>query len=246
MDNSLKMRPGLEVCFSPLLFRDIMTPPPFTVVVVDILRASTSICTAFQQGVKEIIPVDRLEEARKLHEQGIMVAAERDGQILEFADIGNSAFEFIRTDVSGKTIAYSTTNGTQAIMQAANLGRVVIGAFSNLNVLAEWLTANQESVIILCAGWKGKFNLEDAFFAGALSELLLSSGHFECDCDAVTAARAIWEAGRHDPLKYMEHAQHRARLKRLGLDDVLPYSFQTDTAPVIPVMEKGRLINVLK
>lgn len=235
---------SLEVCFTPALFSDIMTAPPFYVVVVDILRASTSICAAFHYGVKEIIPVSRLEEARSLKSQGYLVAAERDGQILDFADMGNSAFDFMKKEVKGKSVVYSTTNGTQAIMQAANLGQVVIGAFSNISVLVDWLISQKGSVVILCAGWKGKFNLEDAFFAGALAERLLHSGAFIKECDTASAAISIWNEGKSDPLAYMEQALHRKRLIRLGLDDVIPYSFQIDTAPVLPVMQRGSLINI--
>jgi len=113
----------VEVCFSPKLFPEILIKENFIVVLVDILRATTTICTAFENGVQAIIPVATIEEAKQLKEQGFLVASEQDGMKLDFADFGNSSFSFTRERVEGKTLVYCTTNGTQALEMAKHSER---------------------------------------------------------------------------------------------------------------------------
>jgi len=234
----------IEVCFTPKLYSEIITKENFIVVMVDILRASTSICAAFENGVEAIIPVASLDEAKRYKEKGYLVASEREGVVTGFADFGNSAFNFMTEEVKGKTIAYSTTNGTQAIELAKNAQGLVIGAFSNITVLGNWLIEQNSNVVILCAGWKNKFNLEDSIFAGALTEVLLKSPYFKIECDAAEAALDLWSLAKTNPLEYIQKAAHRARLKKLKLDDVLEYSFQSNTSNVVPMLINGVLKNV--
>lgn len=229
-----------EVCFSPALYSFYRNDDAI-VVVSDILRATTAICAAFENGVRNLIPVADLEEARAYKERGFLVAAERDGLVLDFADFGNSPFNFRPELVKGATIVYSTTNGTQAIMMASEARYVAVGAFVNLTALAEWLVAGNSDVLVLCAGWKNRFNLEDSVFAGALVRALLDSDHFTTDCDAATASMELWELARPDITGFMEKAAHRHRLKRLGLDDVMEYSHTPDSTRVIPLL-KGNLL----
>lgn len=236
----------IEVCFTPALFQHKLTQENYIVVVTDILRASTSIVSAFHNKVASIIPVSGPQEAEKYKEQGFLVAAERDGVVLDFADFGNSAFNFMTPEVVGKTIAYSTTNGTKSIQLAAEHSEMVaVGAFTNLSVMAAWLKDQKKNVVILCAGWKQKFCLEDAFYAGALVEKLTQYLEMEIICDSANVALDMWRMGKEDPLTYIQKALHRHRLKKLGLDDVLPYSFEPDTAPVVPVLQGNRIVNVL-
>ncbi len=231
----------IEVCFTPKLYSEIITKENFIVVMVDILRASTSICAAFQNGVEAMIPVASLEEAKAYKDKGYLVASEREGIVLGFADFGNSAFNFMTEAVKGKTIAYSTTNGTQAIELAKNAQELVIGSFSNLSALSNWLIKQNSNVVILCAGWKNKFNLEDSIFAGALTEKLLASALFKMDCDAAEAALDLWHLAKPNPLTYIQKAAHRMRLQKLKLDDVLDFTFQLDTAHVVPLLKDGVL-----
>ncbi len=235
----------VEVCFSPKLFPDIITNKDYIVVISDILRATTSMCVAFDHGVKEIIPVAGVDEIKRMKEEGYLVAAERDGMALDFADFGNSAFNFMTPVVKDKTIAYSTTNGTQAIeMARESADGVVIGSFINLDAVAEYLFKQDKNVVILCSGWKNRFSLEDAFYAGALAEKLLAYNNFDKDCDATTAALDLWHTGQEDIHYYMEKAEHRNRLKRLGQDDVIELTFSLNISRVVPVLDNGRLINV--
>jgi 2-phosphosulfolactate phosphatase len=234
----------IEVCFTPKLYSEIVTNNNFIVVMVDILRASTSICAAFANGVEAIIPVASLDEAKEYKAKGYLVASEREGIVMGFADFGNSAFNFMTEAVKGKTIAYSTTNGTQAIELAKNAEGLVIGAFSNITALSQWLINQHSNVVILCAGWKNKFNLEDSIFAGALIEQLLTSADLIMDCDSAEAALDLWSIAKSNPLAYIQKAAHRERLRKLKLDDVLDFTFQLDTANVVPILKNGVLVNI--
>jgi 2-phosphosulfolactate phosphatase len=232
---------SVEVCFSPGLFPDILTTGDFVVVLVDILRATTTICAAVGNGVEAIIPVASHAEARQLKAEGFLVASEQDGVQLDWADFGNSAFSFTRDAIGGKTLVYCTTNGTRALAIAKNAGSIAIGAFINISAVTAWLAGQQKNVVILCSGWKDKFCLEDTLFAGALTRRLLHTGAFQTECDSAHAAMDLWGLAEGDVLGYVEKAAQRHRLKKLGLDDVIPYSFQPDLVDVVPVFD-GRLI----
>ena len=239
----VKMR-KIEVCFSPVLFPDFRNPEAIAVI-TDILRATSAIVTAFENGVERIIPVGTLEEARAFKEKGFMVAAERDGIVRDFADFGNSPFNFSPEKIKGRQIVYSTTNGTQAIHVASECYRVLIGAYLNFTALFEWLNGQERDVIILCAGWKNKFNLEDSLFAGALSEKLLGTGNYSTICDSTLASIDLWKAARTDLLAYVEKVAQRERLRKNKLDDVIAYCHTFDTTRVIPVLDGDHLKNIL-
>ena len=240
------MKPTIEVCFTPALFPHILTEKDYIVVVVDILRASTSICAAFSNDVRAIIPIASTEDAEKMKNIGFLVAAERDGKKLDFADFGNSPLNFMTPEVKGKDIVYSTTNGTQAIEMSKKADSLVIGAFANLTALSKWLILKNKNVVVLCSGWKKKFNIEDSLFAGALAEKLIESKKFQTNCDSANAAIDLWGVAKHNLLAYIEKASHRHRLKKLNLDDTLEYSFTIDSTNVVPVLDGGKLIDINK
>ncbi len=235
---------SVEVCFSPRLFKYIRTKGECIVVVTDVLRASTSICSALHHGARQIQPVATLQEALILKEKGLLVAAERNGLKVDFADFGNSPFDFAVKKVKGQTIVYTTTNGTRAIELARERGTVAIGAFINLQVLSKWITRQGKPVVILCAGWKNQFNLEDALFCGALTESLLHPGNFSMECDSAEAALDLWSVAKKDILHYIDKASHRKRLKQLNADDVLDYAFTLNLTSVVPVLSGEHIRDV--
>jgi 2-phosphosulfolactate phosphatase len=231
----------IEVCYSPALY-PLYKNDDAIVVVAAILRATTAICAAFENGAGSLIPVADIEEAREWKKKGYLVAAERDGLILDFADFGNSPFNFSPEQVRGATIVYSTTNGTQAIKMASGARKVAVGAFTNISALAGWLIAENHDVLVLCAGWKNRFNLEDSVFAGGLADKLLATDRFTTNCDSTIAAVELWKLASGDLTGFMEKASHRHRLKKLGLDDVMEYSHTPDSTRVIPVLQDHRLV----
>ena len=231
----------IEVCYSPALFQYYENSEA-VVVVTDILRASSAIVTAFMNGVDRIIPVGSLEEAKAFKEQGYMVAAERDGIVRDFADFGNSPHNFSPERVKGKHIVYSTTNGTNAIHLASTGAQVLIGAYLNLNALVNHISKMGRDLLILCAGWKNKFNLEDTLFAGALAKQVLKDARFYTICDATLGAMDLYEAAEKDMMAYIEKVAQRERLKKNKLDDVIGYCHELDLTEMIPVLNGDHLI----
>jgi len=232
---------SLEICFSPAIF-EAHADSEAIVVVVDVLRATSSICSAFANGVKKIIPVATVEEAREMKASGYLVAAERDGFVLDFADFGNSPYNFSAENVKGKTVAYSTTNGTGIMKVASVCHEVVIGSYLNFSSLCDWLEKQERNVVIVCAGWKTRFNLEDTVCAGAMAERLLQGGRFSTICDSVHAATDLWKNAKDDLMAYVEKAAQRSRLRDKGLDDCLEYCHTFDVTNVIPVLRDGMLV----
>ncbi len=233
----------LETCLSPAMYSKHANDENI-VVVVDILRATSSICTALHNGVKRIIPVATVEEAKVKKEEGFIVASERDGYVLDFADFGNSPFNFTVDRVKDKEIVYSTTNGTRCIHMASHSKAVVIGSFLNLTALTDWLIKQDAPVLIFCASWKDRFSLEDTVFAGALAEKLLESGKYETICDAVIASLDLWSIAKTDLNGYIQKAAQKGRLAAKGLDDCIEFCHQPDFTTVVPQFSDGDLVAV--
>ena len=233
----------LEVCFSPAIY-DKHADDDNLVVIVDILRATSSICAAIHSGVKSIVPVATVEEARRMKQQGYMVASERDGYVLDFADFGNSPFNFTPEKVKGKDIVYSTTNGTRCIHMASHSKAVIIGSFLNISSLTGWLIQQNAPVLIFCASWKDRFSLEDTVFAGALAERLLDSGRFESNCDVVTASLDLWSIAKNDLLGYIQKSAQKRRLASKGLDDCIEYCLTADQTAVVPIFRENKLMDI--
>jgi len=236
-------RRSLETCFSPALYEPERHAGS-VVVIIDILRASSAICTAFENGAESIIPVTTVSEARNFKERGFLVAAERDGYILDFADFGNSPFNFKRELVAGKSIVYSTTNGTGIIKLASSADHIVIGSFLNISVLSEWISNQDKDVVLFCAGWKNRFNLEDTICAGAFAERILSADIFSINCDSTFAALDLWQLAKSDLHGYIEKAAQRSRLRDKNLDDCIDYCLTEDLTDKIPIIKNGILVSL--
>lgn len=232
----------IETCFSPALFPEYRNDDAI-VVIVDILRATSAICTAFMNGAKKIIPVSTLEEAKEYKDKGFMVAAERDGIVRDFADFGNSPYNFTREKVEGKEIVYSTTNGTNCIKMVSNNYMVLIGAYLNITAVSNLIKSNKRDLLILCAGWKNKFNLEDTLFAGALAQKILEDNNFHTICDSTLASIDLWNTAKNDIMGYIEKTAQRNRLKKNNLDDVIEYCHKQDITTLIPEL-KGKYLQV--
>jgi 2-phosphosulfolactate phosphatase len=231
----------LETCFSPALYEPELHADSI-VVIIDVLRATSAICTAFANGAASIIPVSGAEEAREYKKKGYLVAAERDGYVLDFADFGNSPFNFTRDKVEGRTIVYSTTNGTGIINLASSAHAIVIGSFLNISALEAWLISQEKDVVLFCAGWKNRFNLEDTLCAGAFASRLMASGRFSTICDSTHAALDLWSVAEKDVRGYIEKAAQRSRLREKGLDDCIGFCLTADFTDKIPIIKDGILV----
>jgi 2-phosphosulfolactate phosphatase len=226
--------PALEVCFSPALLPTVGANHNRNVVVVDILRATTAMCTAFGHGVASLIPVSNVEEAYEKKKQGWLVAGEEDGIKLPFADFGNSPLEFRDRSISGKEIVFCTTNGTQAIHLGKEYGDVLIASFVNLDAICGWLKRDQKEVMILCSGWKNSFSLEDAIFAGAMTDLLVNAYGFLPVSDSTLASMALWNQSARRMIKTVSRSDHYLRLLGIEGRKGLKYCFYPEKFHVIP------------
>lgn len=234
----------IEICFTPALY-NLYHNTEANVVVIDIMRATTSICAAFAAGADKIIPVGTVEDAKKMKEAGYILAAERDGIVLDFADFGNSPNLFTPERVKGKTIAYSTTNGTQAINMAKDAKHVIIGAFINLSEVVKFLISDNSDVVIFCSGWKKKFNIEDTLCAGAISSKLIESGKFSTICDSTYASIDLWNVAKNDVMTYIEKAAHRHRLRGIVSDEIVEYCHTLDVVKVLPMCKNEVITDYL-
>lgn len=227
---------NLEVIVSPALLPYYQVANK-TVVIIDILRATSSICVAFKTGVEKILPLASVEECRLFKEFDFVIAAEKDAIKVDGFDLGNSPFEFENPLLAGKNIALATTNGTKAIKFANEQGasKIVVGSFLNIDVLCNWLIEQQHDVILLCAGWKNKFNLEDTLFAGAVVSKIEHS--FQFDCDSALAAKLLYKNNEKDLENLVRASSHakRFKLQHFQTDDV-HYCLQMNTAPVLPIL----------
>lgn len=233
-------RKKIEVCFSPYLF-PLFKDEFEIIVVIDVLRATSAICAAFQSGVAALIPVSTIEEAREYQEKGYFVGAERQGKIVEGFDFGNSPFSFMNPELKGETVVLSTTNGTKSINIAKDSGQVVIGSFLNLDVLNNWLEIQDKNILCLCSGWQNKFNLEDTICAGAITEYLVSTGNYRSEEDSSIAAKYLFLSAKDNILGYLKSSSHRRRLKNLNLNEDIKYCLTPNQAPVIPILVENRL-----
>lgn len=235
---------NIEVCYSPQSY-PLFHKPNTIVVVIDVLRATSAITTAFFNGVAKMIPISTLEEAKQYKENGFLVAAERDGEIIEGFDLGNSPFGYMNPRVKGKTIAITTTNGTQAIDAAKHANKIIIGSFLNLDTVIEYLNKEKKDVLFLCAGWKNKFNLEDTLFAGAVAQSLINKYDFNSDCDSTIAAIELYNLAKLDIYTFLANSSHRKRLAKLDLERDINYCLTPNQCPVLPIMQGKFLVKVL-
>jgi 2-phosphosulfolactate phosphatase len=227
----------IEVCVSPEMMH-LFDVSDKTVVVVDILRATSCMVTAFAHGVDCIVPFADLEDCRAMSKQGYITSGERNGEKVEGFDKGNSPFEYME-EIRGKKIAFTTTNGTQAISKSVGARDVVIGAFLNLKAVTDYLKTSPNNILVVCAGWKGKVNMEDTLFAGAVVANL--KDHVKIDDDSALMAMHVYDLAKADIVQFLKPASHIQRLKRLGIQEDIVYCLTKDKFDVVPRLKDGIL-----
>jgi 2-phosphosulfolactate phosphatase len=228
----------IDVCLSPDLMHLYKTDDR-TVVVVDILRATSCMTTAFAHGVKLIKPFASLEDCLAMKSEGYVTSGERDGKKVDGFDLGNSPFEYMDKRLNGQSIAFTTTNGTKAIAKSIRARNIVIGSFLNLSALAKHLRNGPNDILVVCAGWKGRFNLEDTLFAGALIEAL--SHTVKLECDAPQASLHLFKMAKSNMLEFLKEASHVKRLENLKVLEDISFCLSIDKYDVVPVMKDSVL-----
>lgn len=227
----------LDLCPSPALY-------PFykkendTLIVVDIFRASTTICAMLQNGASGVITVAGTETARQYKSAGFLVGAERNTRKCDFADFGNSPFDYRRELVEGKEIVFTTTNGTIAIEVGQESRMLLIGAFSNIDLLVNRCMEEGERIVILCAGWNNRMNMEDTLFGGAFAEKLSEKCEVMFGSDAIRIALELWQKAKSDPLAYLKKSDHYQRLINNGVESDAAYCLLQNSVSVVPLFNK--------
>lgn len=236
------MSKKIEVCLTPALI-DLYDIEQSIVVVIDILRATSSITYGIENGAEAIIPVANVEDSLNYSDKGYLLAAERNGEVVVGYDFGNSPFSYTKEKVAGKTIVLTTTNGTKALHLANKRAyQVVIGSFLNLDSLCNYLASQDKNVLLLCAGWKDQFNLEDTLFAGAVvNQLRKNFQHFD---DSSVAAEDLYLLAKDDLRKYLHKSSHSHRLAQLNIEDDVVFCLQLNVCKAIPVLDGERLVSL--
>lgn len=240
----MSKQPSLYTCLSPALLH-LYDVKDTVVVVIDVLRATSTIATALYNGAKQIIPVDSVERCIQYgREIDCITAGERDGKIAPGLQYGNSSFEYPREFIEGKTMVLTTTNGTKLLHMALSRGaqEIITGSFLNLSAVCEHLLAKNKNVILGCAGWKDRVNLEDTLFAGAVVSRIGSN--FSVNCDASAMACNLYELAKDDLFGFMQRndASHYHRLMNFGLERDIRHCLTPDLANILPYYQDARLV----
>lgn len=232
----------IEVCLTPELL-NLYAIENSIVVVIDVLRATSSITYGIENGAEAIIPVMEVDDCLIYADQGYLLAAERDGKVVEGYDFGNSPFSYTAEKVSGKTVVLTTTNGTRAMHLAQERAKqVIIGSFLNLTAVCEYLSNQHQDVLLLCAGWKGNFNLEDTLFAGAVVEKLQNDFTFADDSSVV--ALDMYQLAKGDLRGYLRKSSHSARLIKLNIEEDVKFCLKLDICKCVPVLIEEKIIQL--
>ncbi len=239
----------LEICLSPALYPYHKLEDSI-VVVIDIFRATTTFCVALASGAKSIVPFASAEETYSYKgKEGYTIAGERNGLKLNGFDFSNSPFDFWKNpNIKGKNVAFTTTNGTQAIDLVKNDAMIVIGSFLNEKVLLDWLSKQGKNVVLLCSGWKNTINYEDTLFAASLAKKMIQTEKWQCKSDVFTMLELLYKEAQNDLLGYIyeKSARVKKRASELDLDKEFRFCLQRDILQNIPIFEDGHLTNYEK
>lgn len=243
MDQSLK--PALFTSLSPSLLH-LYDLSQSIVVIIDVLRATSTIATALHNGAKSIIPVDSVAECIRIGKQiNALTAGERDGKIAEGLQYGNSPSDYPESLIKGKTLVLTTTNGTRLLHMALDNGakEIITGSFANVDKVCRYLLFKKMPVVLACAAWKDKVNIEDSLFAGMVISKICDS--FEINCDSSKIVLGLYEHAKKDLYAYMKeiNASHYLRLSGYHLQDDIRYCLKPDTTSALPLYVDGKLIN---
>ena len=218
-----------------------------TTIVIDVLRASSTITTALQNGCKDIIPTSDIEAASTLVQQlgrkSVLLCGERNGKKIDGFDLGNSPSEFSAATVRGQSLVMATTNGSRAIVRAKPSALCLIACFLNASSACRYALKSDADIAIMCAGKEGTFSLEDTVCSGLILSLLTQQGQSLAvePNDAAQAARVLYNHYADDILGMMQNSSHGRYLTALGFGDDLVACAQTDTLETVPMFSEGRM-----
>lgn len=235
-------KPHLYTSLSPALL-PLYDLSNSTVVIIDVFRATSTIAAALYNGATCIIPVDSVSKAIEISRDiGAVAAGERDGQIAEGLKHGNSPLEYDREFIENKVLVLTTTNGTRLLQMALDKDAetIISGSFPNLSAVCDFLVSEKKNVVLACAGWKERFNLEDTLFAGAVIKEVKKK--FTIHCDSSLMAETMYVKTKKNLAGFAPLMTHYHRLvEKFGLIEDITFCLTRDVANVLPVYREGKL-----
>ena len=239
----MSQKPTLYTSLSPALL-NLYDLSNAVVVIIDVFRATSTIASALYNGARCVIPVDSVPKAIEISKNIDGIAAgERDGKIAEGLLHGNSPLEYGRDFIENKTLVLTTTNGTRLLHMALERGAdtIVSGSFPNLSAVCDYLLATNKNVVLGCAGWKDRFNLEDTLFAGAVISRVKKQ--FTIHCDSSLMAETMYDKYKKNLPAFAPKLTHYHRLvDRFGLIEDINFCLTNDVANVLPLYRDGKLL----
>jgi 2-phosphosulfolactate phosphatase len=210
-----------------------------TVIVVDVLRATSVIITALNNGAKSVVPVTSVEEAlsTKKKLESVVLGGERRAQKIEGFDLSNSPLEYKSEVIHDRNVVITTTNGTKAISKSSAANKVYIGGLLNAKAVSSKAIKNEKDIIIVNAGTNGVFSMDDFITGGAIIDEILSEQEYELT-DIAKTALVIYRSHK-DIKSYVKEAAHYKILVDLGLEEDIDYCLQKDLFNIVPEYKDG-------
>lgn len=216
-----------------------------TVLVIDVLRASSTIACALHNGCKDIIPSGSIDKAielsKKIGRDSALLCGEREGKKIEGFDLGNSPFEYEPEKVKDKTLIFATTNGSRAIVRGSTASSLVVGSFINFQSVFNYVSSDSNDLSVICSGKLEKFSIEDAVCGGLFVNAFLQRGSYELN-DAAIASLKLYQAHKDNILEMLRNSSHGKYLMELGFEKDLDLCSELNSLEVIPLLNQGRLV----
>lgn len=232
---------SVSVCLSTDLIAHHGDISEKQVVIIDILRATTCMLSAFMMGAEHIKAFDDLDKCRTMKSEGYLIAGEREGLKVEDFDLGNSPFDYIDFGVKGRKIAMTTTNGTKALIKSSSSKNIFIGSFLNAKAISNKLKNGNSEVLLFCAGWKGRPNSEDSLFAGMIISQLIES-NFGLDGDEALMCFDFYKKNENNIYNVIKNSAHAKRLaKHTDIQKDLEYCSQINKSRLVPVFKNNEI-----
>ena len=237
----MKKSRNLFTCSSPLAL-SLYQPEESIVVVIDVFRATSTICAALANGAKAVLPISDVETCIKMTGQpGLVTGGERKGMVIDGLQFGNSPLDYTAETIRDRTLVLTTTNGVKLLNQVEQVGEVITGAFLNLSAVCNYLLQQDKDVYLVCAGWFDKENMEDLLFCGAVVEQIGS--HFNLDDSSMIALALKRQANTYPSIfEFLKSATHFQRLLSFGVERDLVYCCQVDKCAVVPLFTQPYLV----
>lgn len=220
-----------------------------TAVVIDVLRATTSICAALQAGARGVIPTAGPGEAgdmrAKLGADMVVLAGERNGVKIENFDLGNSPAEFSENVVGGKLVIMTTTNGTLALRRAAGSKQLLAASLVNVSAVADAIAQEPRDLVMVCSGREGHFSIEDTICGGMIINQLAAVHKLDVELnDAGSLALLLYRTNKSAIRQAIAQGEHGRFLASIGFGRDVEIATDVDSMPILPVLRDGRLVRI--